>query len=270
MRDCTGRLARDVQCGVGTDAGCRASRPPACWLLTPLGSLVPIAQMMLDTVSGGDGVGLINLIMFAILTVFLISMMIGRDLTLLPILAVAGSLAAKQSVQESAGTLSTSTSTSTAPASSRASPRTAARSARCRSIRMALEQEGLDTCEVATAREARMYASGSKPVHLTRLEFRLLAALIRARGGVIAARQRPAEVWGIHDAERAHYGRVSMTNLRQKLEPTPLADGIAVRLPAGRSGNGRPGPAGIDRFPGHAAGCLRVEKAKIQRRVSCN
>ena len=135
--------------------------PPACWSPTPLCGLVPIAQMMLDTVFGGDGVGLINLITFAILTVFLVGMMIDRDLTLLPILAVAGSLAAKQSVQESAGTLSTST--STAPASSRASPRTAARSARCRSIRMTLEQEGLDTCEVATAREARMTRRAASP-----------------------------------------------------------------------------------------------------------
>lgn len=32
-----------------------------------------------------------------------------------------------------------------------------------RFVRMALEQEGLDTCEAATAREARMYASSSKP-----------------------------------------------------------------------------------------------------------
>ncbi|WP_175864878.1 potassium-transporting ATPase subunit KdpA [Burkholderia cepacia] len=170
--------------------------------LTPLGGLVPIAQMMLNNVFGGDGVGLINLFTFAILTVFLVGMMIGRTpeflgkkiearemklvmlavlahpfsilgftalaamlhstmdslanfgphgfsevlyaytsgtanngsafaglnantpffnttigfamligryLTLLPMLAVAGSLAAKKSVPESAGTLSTST-----------------------------------------------------------------------------------------------------------------------------------------------------------------
>ena len=32
-----------------------------------------------------------------------------------------------------------------------------------RFVRMALEQEGLDTCEASTAREARMYASSSKP-----------------------------------------------------------------------------------------------------------
>jgi potassium-transporting ATPase potassium-binding subunit len=46
--------------------------------LTPLGGLVPISQMMLNNVFGGDGVGLINLITYAILTVFLVGMMIGR------------------------------------------------------------------------------------------------------------------------------------------------------------------------------------------------
>ncbi|MBU2233033.1 MAG: potassium-transporting ATPase subunit KdpA [Alphaproteobacteria bacterium] len=45
---------------------------------TPLGGLVPIAQMMLNNVFGGDGVGLINLVTYAILTVFLVGMMIGR------------------------------------------------------------------------------------------------------------------------------------------------------------------------------------------------
>jgi K+-transporting ATPase ATPase A chain len=46
--------------------------------LTPIGGLVPIAEMMLNDVFGGDGVGLINLITYAILTVFLVGMMIGR------------------------------------------------------------------------------------------------------------------------------------------------------------------------------------------------
>jgi K+-transporting ATPase ATPase A chain len=46
--------------------------------LTPLGGLVPIAEMMLNDVFGGDGVGFINLITFAILTVFIVGMMIGR------------------------------------------------------------------------------------------------------------------------------------------------------------------------------------------------
>jgi K+-transporting ATPase ATPase A chain len=46
--------------------------------LTPLGSITPLAQMMLNCVFGGDGVGLINLIQYAVLTVFLAGMMIGR------------------------------------------------------------------------------------------------------------------------------------------------------------------------------------------------
>ena len=46
--------------------------------LTPMGGFVPLAQMMLNCVFGGDGVGLINLLQYAILTVFLAGMMIGR------------------------------------------------------------------------------------------------------------------------------------------------------------------------------------------------
>ncbi|MGY2238954.1 potassium-transporting ATPase subunit KdpA [Pseudomonas gingeri] len=46
--------------------------------LMPMGGFVPMAQMMLNCVFGGDGVGFINLIQYALLTVFLVGMMIGR------------------------------------------------------------------------------------------------------------------------------------------------------------------------------------------------
>jgi potassium-transporting ATPase potassium-binding subunit len=46
--------------------------------LMPMGGFVPIVEMMLNNVFGGDGVGFINLITFAILTVFIVGMMIGR------------------------------------------------------------------------------------------------------------------------------------------------------------------------------------------------
>ncbi|MFW5434982.1 potassium-transporting ATPase subunit KdpA [Paenibacillus apiarius] len=46
--------------------------------LTPLGGLVPLAQMMLNCVFGGDGVGLVNMLMYAILGVFLCGLMVGR------------------------------------------------------------------------------------------------------------------------------------------------------------------------------------------------
>ena len=46
--------------------------------LTPLGSVTPFSQMMLNMVFGGKGVGFINLIIFAILTIFLVGLMVGR------------------------------------------------------------------------------------------------------------------------------------------------------------------------------------------------
>lgn len=55
-------------------------------------------------------------------------------------------------------------------------------------------------------------------VHLTPIEFRLLTALIRGHGKVITYRQLLLDVWGPGYADRPHYVRVYMNNLRQKLE----------------------------------------------------
>lgn len=46
--------------------------------LTPLGGLVPMLHMMLNVVFGGKGVGLMNMIMYAILAVFICGLMVGR------------------------------------------------------------------------------------------------------------------------------------------------------------------------------------------------
>ncbi|MEK5032355.1 potassium-transporting ATPase subunit KdpA [Paenibacillus sp. FSL R7-0302] len=46
--------------------------------LTPLGSITPLTLMMLNNVFGGKGVGLINMLMYAILGVFLCGLMVGR------------------------------------------------------------------------------------------------------------------------------------------------------------------------------------------------
>ena len=46
--------------------------------LTPLGGLVPLLHMMLNVVFGGKGVGLMNMIMYVILAVFICGLMIGR------------------------------------------------------------------------------------------------------------------------------------------------------------------------------------------------
>ncbi len=46
--------------------------------LTPLGGLVPLWQMMINVVFGGKGVGFMNMLMYAILAVFLCGLMVGR------------------------------------------------------------------------------------------------------------------------------------------------------------------------------------------------
>lgn len=46
--------------------------------LTPIGGLVPLALMMLNSVFGGDGVGLVNMLMYAILAVFICGLLVGR------------------------------------------------------------------------------------------------------------------------------------------------------------------------------------------------
>lgn len=46
--------------------------------LTPIGGLVPLALMMLNNIFGGDGVGFVNIVMYAIVGVFLSGLMVGR------------------------------------------------------------------------------------------------------------------------------------------------------------------------------------------------
>lgn len=46
--------------------------------LTPLGGLVPLAEMMLNVIFGGKGSGLVNMLMYAVLAVFICGLMVGR------------------------------------------------------------------------------------------------------------------------------------------------------------------------------------------------
>ena len=56
------------------------------------------------------------------------------------------------------------------------------------------------------------------PVHLTPIEFRLLAVLARHAGKVMTHRQLLLEVWGPASTQQTHYLRVHMAALRRKLE----------------------------------------------------
>ncbi|MFJ9500105.1 potassium-transporting ATPase subunit KdpA [Brevibacillus centrosporus] len=46
--------------------------------LTPIGGLIPLANMMLNTLYGGIGAGFLNVLMYAIVGVFLCGLMVGR------------------------------------------------------------------------------------------------------------------------------------------------------------------------------------------------
>jgi len=59
-------------------------------------------------------------------------------------------------------------------------------------------------------------------VHLTPIEFRLLAYLAKHLGMVVTHRQLLAEVWGPSHVEHTHYLRIYMKQLRDKLEADPV------------------------------------------------
>jgi two-component system KDP operon response regulator KdpE len=59
-------------------------------------------------------------------------------------------------------------------------------------------------------------------VHLTPIEFKLLACLARHLGMVVTHRQLLREVWGPSHVEHTHYLRIYMKQLRDKLEADPV------------------------------------------------
>jgi two-component system KDP operon response regulator KdpE len=67
----------------------------------------------------------------------------------------------------------------------------------------------------------RLVFVGEKPVHLTPLEYRLLAVLVKHAGKVLTHRQLLKEVWGPHHLGDSHYLRIYMAQLRHKLEADP-------------------------------------------------
>jgi two-component system KDP operon response regulator KdpE len=84
----------------------------------------------------------------------------------------------------------------------------------------------------------RVFARGVE-VHLTPIEYKLLAILVGYAGKVLTHRQLLKEVWGPHQVEETHYLRVFMANLRRKLEVDPARpqyllteQGVGYRLAA--------------------------------------
>jgi two-component system, OmpR family, KDP operon response regulator KdpE len=60
-----------------------------------------------------------------------------------------------------------------------------------------------------------------REVHLTPIEYKLLAALVRNAGKVVTHAQLLKEVWGPRHTTQVQYVRVYMTQLRHKLEADP-------------------------------------------------
>jgi two-component system KDP operon response regulator KdpE len=86
----------------------------------------------------------------------------------------------------------------------------------------------------------RSVSRDGQPLHLTPIEFRLLATLARHAGRVLTHTQLLREVWGPGHAERSHYLRVYMGHLRQKIEVDPARPvhiitetGVGYRLMVG-------------------------------------
>lgn len=64
----------------------------------------------------------------------------------------------------------------------------------------------------------RRVQRNGEDLHLTPIEFRLLAELLANSGKVITQRQLLSHVWGPNYVEHNHYLRIYMGHLRQKLE----------------------------------------------------
>ncbi|HEY9197805.1 MAG TPA: two-component system response regulator KdpE [Gammaproteobacteria bacterium] len=67
----------------------------------------------------------------------------------------------------------------------------------------------------------RRVSKAGTEVHLTQIEFRLLAVLLSHPGKVLTHRHLLREVWGPPYVEHSHYLRIYMGHLRQKLEDDP-------------------------------------------------
>jgi two-component system, OmpR family, KDP operon response regulator KdpE len=68
---------------------------------------------------------------------------------------------------------------------------------------------------------ARQVQRDGTDIHLTPIEYNLLAVLARNCGKVLTHRQLLREVWGAGHVESPQYLRVYMRSLRHKIEPDP-------------------------------------------------
>ena len=87
----------------------------------------------------------------------------------------------------------------------------------------------LDNLKVDLAK--RQVMLDNREVHLTPIEYRLLAILIKHAGKVITHTHLLKEVWGTAYADQTHYLRIYMAQLRHKLEADPARPRFLINEP---------------------------------------
>lgn len=109
-----------------------------------------------------------------------------------------------------------------------------------RSLRPVAPHQILDLGPARVDIEARSAVINGQPVHLTPIEFRIVACLARSAGLVVTHKQLLTEVWGPSHASDTHYLRIYLKQLRDKLEADPVRPryfvtetGIGYRLVIG-------------------------------------
>jgi two-component system KDP operon response regulator KdpE len=78
---------------------------------------------------------------------------------------------------------------------------------------------------------ARRVEVSGKSVHLTPIEYRLLALLVKHAGKVLTHRHLLKEVWGPSHVDDSHYLRIYMAQLRRKLEDDPTQPRYLITEP---------------------------------------
>lgn len=103
-----------------------------------------------------------------------------------------------------------------------------------RSVRPVTTKGSLVFEELTVDQDARRVYLGTKEVHLSPLEYKLLLIMAWNAGKILTTRYLLKEVWGREDEEQRHYVRVLTAGLRKKIE----ADSSAARFIHTESGVG--------------------------------
>jgi two-component system KDP operon response regulator KdpE len=103
----------------------------------------------------------------------------------------------------------------------------------------AAQGETFSTGNLRVDLQRRLVYVDDEEIHLTPIQYRLLAVLVKHAGKVLTHRQLLKEVWGPAYVDHAHYLRIYMSQLRQKLEADPARpryllteSGVGYRLRA--------------------------------------